>query len=586
MNTRLRAKWAGAAGVLALIAGAAPALGQNALGDGRALERDLRQYGQGEQPTGNAPRPNFMNEVRARNAAVTGNAPNGRSLMINSPYSDPNDFRGHLGSADLFSFQRDSQASAAPYHGTQYQNTTAFAHGLWKPATRLDTYGAASELPKTGANVRGQLPPPSRQRPNPDSATPQPSPSPLSTGGTEAGAAVTSPVGTLRSAGAFTSTVELNPALVGFREEAGGELTRVTASSLLGVRTVGKNARMTERQEAEKGPEKNAMAAMGLDASNPGPSTSAGSTTFRTTYDDLKDRLTATGAGPAPGTTTPETTVPAGQQPGKPAAKETKPGAEGTSAQPTWEERINRIRQRLEKGKGKTIEKPSGAEPAQPEKAKGPTPGAQPAEPGSPAGAGAEPEKKNPYAMAGMDEETLEIIRKAGGEAKSYTAGTPGSLFDVHLKAGEDELSKGNYFDAEERFARALAMRPNDATVQAARLNAQIGAGLYVSAATNLRMLYSQHPEVIGVHYAGATMPTENRIKAMMEELRGNIAKAKRDGMPPSEESGLLLAYVGYQKHDAAAIREGLHALHASRDGASDPLIPLLEGVWLGKESK
>jgi hypothetical protein len=541
-----------------------------------------------------------MNEVRARNAAVTGNAPNGQSLMIGRPYLSPEDFHGRLATDELFAFRRDSLGSAAGYRrAPQYQ--TAFSRGL-RPAsplvTRLESYGLGSELPPAGNLIRSSVGAGvSRPRSggvNPDQpgqptvAPPQP---------TREGPAVTSPVGTLRSAGAFTSTVQLNPATVGYQQDEGG-VSRMTASGLLGVRQAGRASMMqrpTERQAADKMPDQTAMQRMGLDASTAPAKEAEQGTKFRTNYDDLKDRLNAgnrTEPEPPPETLAPDKpsgprpTLPAGVRPPEKPAGAAKP--EGAKAEPTWEDRINKVRERLAGGKGKKPDKGTTDQERMKDLAKArglEKPENTKTEPGDGAVEHTGKEKDK-YAMAGLDEETLEILRKAGGEAKSYTAGAPGSLFEVHLKAGEEELAKGRYFDAEERFARALAMRPTDATVQAARLNAQIGAGLYVSAGANLRQLFAQHPEVIGVRYTGNTMPAASRLKSAMDEMRENIAKAKRANLAPPDEAGLLLAYLGHQANDQAAVKEGLEALRQSKDGATDPLAPVLEGVWTQKASK
>ena len=87
------------------------ALAQNALGDGRALDANLQQ-GAGRQ---NAPgrNSNFAEEVRFRNAIVTGNAPGGMSFRGEAGYLSSDDFRAPLGSDNLFSFQRDSLYSAS-----------------------------------------------------------------------------------------------------------------------------------------------------------------------------------------------------------------------------------------------------------------------------------------------------------------------------------------------------------------------------------------------------------------------------------------------------------------------------------------
>jgi hypothetical protein len=594
---------AGAILTLVLMAGAAPALAQDALGDGRILEKDLRVNGVGQTSSGLAPRANFRNEVQARNAAVTGNAPNGRSLRINSPYSAPNDFRGRLGTDDLFSFQRDSLASTAPYRGQQYLNT--FTGGIWKPATRLDTYGAASELPKYGNDI-GKKPalPYSRQRnnANPDFAGDSTVNQSQTTNGKDTGPVVDNPVGTLRSTGAFQSTLGLNQAVVGYQRNA-GVTSRVTASGLLGLRLRDREIdRPTERQVADADLQPTASQAMGLDASQQRLNTSAASNGFKTTYDDLKVRLTTDTAKNA---TTPPRLQPAGTPPDKsdkatdkqPDNPSGKPGADAAPKIPTtWEERMQQLRGDIAKAKAdnakKAAEKPKTAGP----KGTGTTDqqrvneknGVKPDEtaPDGTPRPGAPKDDKKKRSMAGLDEETLEIIRKAGAEAKTYSAGNPNSAFENHLKVGEDALAKGRYFDAEERFSRALALRPGDATVQAARLNAQIGAGLYVSAASNLRLLYEAHPEVIGMRYTGSTVPGQDRLKATIGEMRENIAKAKREGMPPPDEAAMLLAYLGYQTADAAATREGIAALRETKNGASDPLVPLLDGVWISKDAK
>jgi hypothetical protein len=608
MNIQLNGRVRAAVGALVLMAGAAPTLGQTALGDGRTLEKDLRVGGPGEVSTGLLQRPNFNNIVKARNAAVTGNAANGQSLMIPRPYSAPEDFRGVLGTDTLFRFQRDSLNSSAYMHPLYQQSGPNRYQGLWQaPApvvTRLDTFGAGTELPRAGNIIRSAAAPPhARVNINPDIAPEATISIPPSTvNGKDTGELITNPVGTLRSFSASTATTELNPAVVGYTRSARG-VQSVTASSLLGVRqtTPNKYVRPTERQEAEQPPAKSAMDAMGLNAASEGPKLSAtNQQQFRTSYDDLSDRLAASGVVVTPPSTTatpggvqpagaqaPEKILPAGVRPPEVTKEKPKAAAEEAKA-PTWQERIERLRVRLEKGKEKAAKgQPEEGLTREQAKAQDLTQPKPQSEPGKgDAGAAPKGSKDKKKSLTALDDETLAILRKAGGEAKTYTTGTPGSLFESHLKAGEEDLAQGHYFDAEERFARALSMHPGDATVQAARLNAQIGAGLYLSAATNLRQLYQQHPEVIGVHYTGKTMPSAERLKLMIEEMRQNISKAKKENQPTPDEAGLLLAYVGYQTSDEGAVREGLAALRESKDGSTDPLVPILEGVWVGKDAK
>jgi hypothetical protein len=542
------------AGSLVVLAGSA--LGQNALGDGRGLERDHRVGG-----TGNTPRADFMQEVRARNALVTGNVAGGGSLQINPGYSSPDDFRGSLGTDDLFRFRRDSLQSAVGYRGTQgLQYQSAFTVGGGSPVvTRLDSFGAAGELPRAGTvtrrdssglAVRENLYAPQR----------------MDTRGELLQRQDVTPVGTLRSTGAFQSTMGLAPALVGEgRTQVGTE--RYTASSLTGLTVERERLRddqLTARELAEK-PEERGGIERGPDLSARGPEMSANQRGVRTAYDDLRVRL--------------DTMTPRRER--EEREERARPGAEVVAEEPKtnmpeWEERVRQLREQIEdqqrdEGEGRMLRPPGVIR--------------------DPASARDELDKARERRLAreeqrkkrleAMDQETMDLIRRAGGEASSYTTGTPGSLFDVHVRAGEDALAKGQYFDAEERFARALAMRPGDVTVMAARMNSQLGAGLYLSAAVNLRQLLEMHPEVIGVRYTGATMPAKERLRSLIAELRESLDKARANQSPVPEESALLLAYIGFQAKDISAVRDGLEALERTERGKTDPLLPVLRRVWL-----
>src|SRR5436190_19507572 len=92
---------------LALIAGTPAALGQNALGTGQGLYRDLQQRNslaaQGRD---------YAAEAKNRNAIVFGRAPGGLSFRGGLGYKDPGEFLGHLGTQDLHSFMADTTYSA------------------------------------------------------------------------------------------------------------------------------------------------------------------------------------------------------------------------------------------------------------------------------------------------------------------------------------------------------------------------------------------------------------------------------------------------------------------------------------------
>jgi len=106
-----------------VLAWAAPAAGQDALGDGRGLENDLSNYPDGRPPA----RRSIADEIRFRNAMVTGNVPAGASFRGDVGYTSPFEFRGELASDDFFAFRRDSLYSGLGgigirgTEGVQYQ---------------------------------------------------------------------------------------------------------------------------------------------------------------------------------------------------------------------------------------------------------------------------------------------------------------------------------------------------------------------------------------------------------------------------------------------------------------------------------
>ena len=227
-----------------------------------------------------------------------------------------------------------------------------------------------------------------------------------------------------------------------------------------------------------------------------------------------------------------------------------KPGADKPNASLTWEERLQHLRDQMNKDKAKKSLGPNektsdqeGVDEKTKDAAAFGTDGSK-SDPTKTDARGKDISKrdrdKKQFAMAGLDNETLEIIRKSGGEAKTYTTGAPGSLFESHLKAGEEALAKGQYFDAEERFTHALAMRPGDATAMAARLHAQMGAGLYLSAATNAEAAVPPapgrhgHAAAYGDHAPG---PDAHDL-AGSGDASENIAKAKKEGTKPPQEAG------------------------------------------------
>ena len=558
-----RSMKAGVAG-LVLAAAAGVAAGQTALGTGRGLEADLSTI-----KRGNAPRPDFMAEVRMRNDLVTGNATGGRSFRGDVGYKSADEFRGTLGSDDLFSFRRDSVGAGAAgigFRGTsslqyQYSYSTAnqFNGGVETGTmSRLGGTTGASKLEPAGTMLRQP------RRVSTDSFS----------GIGEGWERLAPRLGTLRSTSTFNTLDSLNPTLVGERTGARGEREWMTASSLLGFR-------VTPAKASNEPPPGSLARPVGAQRLNePVQETDDKerlNKEVRTSYAELLERMEQE-AGKL-GVVTPKEPV---KEMGKEAEKEPAPGAEprpspgqepakespkeGEGAapgqEPAWQGKISELREQLRAPR--ELRKPLTKE----ERAKGMAAG---------------PDVKSEPPAPRFDAATLALIRKGGGEVGSYTLSTvEKDLYSRYMTEGAAALAQGRYFDAEEQFARCLALSPGDPMASAARINSQLGAALFLSAAVNLHELLERHPEMTGIRYTGEAIPSKERLMNVAEVLRERIARAKAEKSPVPEEAGFLLAYVGFQVGDQAIIDEGFAALDASGapTGPNAAMLELIKGVW------
>jgi hypothetical protein len=292
------------------------------------------------------------------------------------------------------------------------------------------------------------------------------------------------------------------------------------------------------------------------DATQAAPSTSQS-----TAYDNLRARLNSMGtesgtkdatkpADAKPDTKKPTTPAPGtATTPATPKPPSSDKPAEGAQEPNAWEKRMDSLRETLRSS---------------------------------------EHARKVDAGPATLDLGTLRAIRKAGQETRTKS-GVDAPLgrtnvFAEHIKAAEKFLAEERYFDAEERFTRAIAVRPGDANALAGRINAQLASGLFVSAAVNLRTLAVTKPDAIGMLFDPSLLPSMKRQDQLLAQFRANLALDNKPEFRLPKESALLLAYLGYQRSDPAIVREGLKAYEAQATPEELTLLALLKGVWLAEE--
>lgn len=470
------------------------ALAQDALGDGRALDNNLSTT-----TRLNYQRPSLANEVRFRNAIATGNAPGGLSFRGDLGYTAPGDFRGDLGSDDLFAFRRDSLYSGLAGMGIRGTEALQFQFALttggMPPQNLVGSMALNRGAPSSVST--GRLP--TGLNPTlPMQAAPQ-------TVEPEGGTLLWS----LRAPSAYETNRGYHPVLLATGDPNEADQFGVTASELRGIRRADLLEPQTPAARIQT-----SLAAPPID----------------TSYTRLMERLNAEAAA----------------QPLTP-----QPGAAADN-RPEWFKRLDELRRDLVLPAPETA--PSG-EPAQP---------GQPDAPTQPGAVG--PGMSRDLTRLAIDPVTLLMLRNPGGvPSKNFVPPDAGGVYAEHMKVGQRLLTSERYFDAEERFTQALAVRPNDVDAQVARIHAQLGAGMFLSAAVNLRTLFLEHPELVSTRYDAGLLPSRQRIGDTVARLREALPESRRDdptlrALRQARAAGLLMAYLGYQTGDMNLLNEGLEA--------------------------
>jgi len=545
---------------LALTAGSSPTLAQDALGNGHELENSLyvdTYVGGGaalDNPLRldtrfNPARPDFAAELRFRNAIATGNAPGGLSFRGDVGYTAPGEFRGELGSDTLYPFRRDSLYSGLGGMGIRGTEALQYQFALTTGARVPRDVMGSLFVPREvgGVSTSGGPSAPTIGRvTDPDS--------------------VGTLYGQIRSPSTYTANRGYAPFLLTTRtgRTTDGEERdyAITATPLRGI----KAEPMTDSEQL--------IAAMRapstLDESGRPETTRQDSGRIETAYDEVLRRLRQRAEG-----TEGETTTPA---------------EEGQT--PEWMRQLDELRRQL-MGELTEPKTPDGQTPA-PDGTDQPapdatTPNGQPAQTGT-----KNPNPTDPVQIR-FDEKTMQLLRESGEPLDQLVASdaTPGDLYAEHLRAGERLLAGGQYFDAEERFTRALSLRQGDVTAQIGRVHAQLGAGMFLSAAINLRTTLLGAPSIVTTRYAPSLLPRPDRIKDLKLALRENVGLVARPGIAVpldprvQRESAFLLAYLGYQTDDQTAVRDGLaefkRRIETGRqaDGVDARLAELLTTLWV-----
>lgn len=616
MQTRRFARFGFSAS--ALLLGAGVAHGQTALGDGRALERNP-QVGFGGY---NAQAPSISDQIRLNNAIITGNATDGRSFRGYVGYGSPSDFRATVGSDTLYSFRRDAAISGA--FGAGVRGTDALRYqfalstGQSLPLSIAQTYGA---LQRSGA------------------ATSASSSTALRSTSEYLASQSVRPtiVGGRIDTDGYEWAVKTSPLLGVSWTRSDRPIMRVERpDDTLSKYDLGAMPKPTDDPLASRG---RLPGLSGLEAAAPGvdsvldreahsplrvPSTQVKAHSTDVHAQLMQNLNTAFNGAPVT-----ESNLSSSTQPSVDVSLEAQldrlrsrlrgePEKPRPSQPSIYEPIINRLNSPDRKpGDSPAIlnepARPS-SQATDPAATPDPVPGlpvtntADSFDPRKPSGPGdfrqvpknTDPEidpatgKRRPRGLDPstnpLTPEMIKGIKSVGSRRIDMLTrprvALPGEsrpdqiAYEQHMAAGQELLTSGKYFDAEDRFIRALAASPGDPLAQVGRAHAELGAGLYVSAAANLRSLFANHPEMIGATYGSNLVPTGERADKIAEQLRLDMS---REVPSLGRDAAMLLAYLGHIRSDAIITREGLAEM-AKRYDANEPsqatFLDLTRAAW------
>lgn len=509
-----------------------PVSAQNALGGGNKIDRSS-QKGSGGANT--AVQNDLQQSLMLRNSIVTGNAPGGLSFRGNVGYVATRDFRGELGSDTLFSYRRDSLYSGISGLGLRGTDALQYQFAMTtgsRPPTSIAGSLAISRDSFT----------PSVENSGVASNAVDPNEGPIRAVDPDAQTDVTgSGLWRMRSTSAYVTDKSLASSYVGTLNPGQGQVFDVTASPLDGVRV--------------------------FDPATVSPDSQALRPQLSTSTENLVERLSPNNSALV-------------DEEGLTGHEIILSRLRDAYGRNTQEQSSDLVQQMLDQNdKLRSYIQGIRSEIQMLEPAEGEEGGEGDAQPPEVNEEDLTPRERllRDFEEMNIDPAVIEAMRRSSATVDELVAQTnpaERNYYAIHLNQGHKSMIEGNYFDAEARFALALSIKPGDPTASIARAHAQIGAGLTMSAATNLRETFTANPTMINARYARGLLPPEERLRDMVPRLQTLAAGA---GLR-ARQAALVLAYVGFHLEDDALIKEGLDRLELEAD---DRLAAILRLVWL-----
>jgi hypothetical protein len=146
--------------------------------------------------------------------------------------------------------------------------------------------------------------------------------------------------------------------------------------------------------------------------------------------------------------------------------------------------------------------------------------------------------------------------------------------FNSFMKAAQDDLKKGLYLYSIQDYQNAAMIDSNNMLPVVGQANAELAAGFYSSAIHDLKMIFTNHPELTAVRYNLPAMLPDNTLDSVTSDLE-SMATQK------SSVAAFLLSYIYYQTGQTEQLKQLMNRWAGWN--ASDPWPAILRKAWLEK---
>jgi hypothetical protein len=169
-------------------------------------------------------------------------------------------------------------------------------------------------------------------------------------------------------------------------------------------------------------------------------------------------------------------------------------------------------------------------------------------------------------------------VLQAGRKVKPMEtlAGKTKTTFNGVMSQAEAAMKEGNYLRAAEVYQGAISLEPENGLAVVGRAHAELAAGLYESAAYDLKFLFHRHPELMAVHYDLPAFMSPKRLVFVTEDVR----TLARKGVAAAS---FLSCYLDYQAARQDVLIQDFADWYSRHP--NDQWGPVVEKAWVEQEA-